>query len=129
MISDSEAAEVESAIRGWPSRAVLFSRAKEWTTEHAEYALSKIDQLTDPKAREAAEAMVKQILTMIKEEKTRSASDAQNAQLLKEISELRRAVQKGPSPHWTQSFGFWVSVAAAIAAAIAALPVIQTWVS
>ena len=58
---------------------------------------------------------------------TERKAAARHTETSQALAELRRAIQAGPRPHWSQTPGFWVAAIGAAAAAIAAWPVIRSW--
>lgn len=127
MIPINEHALIEDTVRGFPSRELIRSRGRAWTTEHIDYALSRIQQFTEKTYQEKAEMLLLELRADILHAESEQAATVRQAATDAALADLRKAVQKGPAPHWTQSWGFWVSVIAALAALIAAWPVIKDW--
>lgn len=127
MIPDSEKALVENAVHGYPTRELMRARSKTWTFEHFEYALSRVETLTEVVAQNSTTAYLESLRTdhirAEAEEKERSRHVATETAL----AELRRAVERGPKPHWTQTPSFWIALIAAVAAVVAAWPVVRDW--
>jgi len=127
MIPVQDQALVEGTIRGFPSRELIRSRSKDWTTEHIDYALSRIQQFTEKSQHETVEGFLMELRADILRGQAEATAAARQAATDAALTDLRRAVERGPKPHWTQSPGFWVSVIAAVAAVIAAWPIIRDW--
>jgi len=131
MITPSDQAIIQSTIRGFPDRDLIRSRGKEWSPEHIDYAISRLQQDTNPGARLLAE----KYLLELRADRAREIALAEGEKRAAErqaateatLAELLKAVEKGPKAHWSRTLGFWVAAIAAMAAVIAAWPVIRGW--
>jgi hypothetical protein len=127
MISGEDQALVEDTIRGFPSRELVRSRSKNWTTEHVDYALARTQQFTDISQQYRVEALLLEIRAEIQRAEAERLATVRQAATETALADLRRAIEKGPKAHWSQAPGFWVAVVAAIAALVAAWPIVHGW--
>jgi citrate lyase beta subunit len=97
------------------------SVAEEWSDEILKGVIEKGPMY------ETLPKVCAEILTKREDERRWQVEQAHQAATTKALAEIKAAAEKEQRPHWSATWGFWVMVATFVVAAIAAWPVIQSW--